>query len=657
MCGIFGLWNTQERPVDINALLRSVSSIRHRGPDDEGYLLANLSQRRVISCAGAESDNPSNLPGIDSQLGQPFDLFFGYRRLSILDLSPLGHQPMPSPDRQRWIVFNGEIYNYVELRQELRNLGHEFISTSDTEVLLAGYSQWGAAVLRKLVGMFAFAILDMKKRALFLARDFFGIKPLYYAFNGSRFAFASETKALISLGDVFPKINPSALYTYLRYGITDNGASTLWNEIRHLPAAHYLEIKLDDPSPTICPQRYWDIDMQTRRALSPSDAAEQLRALFLENVRLHLRSDVPVGAALSGGIDSSSIVMAMRRHQPNQEIHTFSYVADDKTLNEDQWMELVNRDAGTIQHRTRITPADLVADLDDFIYSLDEPFSSTSMYAQYSVFRLTKQAGIKVMLDGQGADESLGGYNYFFSARLVSMLRNRRWLEAIAFLRNNWSRPYFGGPKLFYRAGAWLVPEKFHGVARSLIGEDFMPEWLDANWFEKQGVQPTQVYLWDQSKDPFKKLLYQSVMETSLPMLLRYEDRNSMAHSVESRVPFLTPDLINFIFSLPEEHIVDIQGNTKSVFRRAMQGLVPEPILQRRDKIGFSTPEKDWLTELSPWVDQVLNRNTSQSIPALKMDKAREEWRNVSAGRRPFNFRVWRWINLIYWSERHSVEY
>lgn len=657
MCGIFGVWNTRERPVDISVLLRSVNSIRHRGPDDDGYLLASTSHGQAVSCSGPEGDSQSPLPRVDYQTDQPYDLFLGFRRLSILDLSPAGHQPMPSRDRQQWIIFNGEIYNYVELREELIKLGHEFTSTSDTEVLLAGYAQWGVGVLQKLAGMFAFAILDMKKRTLFLARDFFGIKPLYYTFNDSHFAFASEAKALVSMSDVSSKINPSALYTYLRYGITDNGDATLWNEIRHLPSAHYLEIRLDDPSPKVCPQRYWDIDSQTRRNPSFSDAAEQMRVLFLENIRLHLRSDVPVGAALSGGIDSSAIVMAMRRHQPGQEIHTFSYVADDQNLNEEQWMELVNRDARTMQHKTSIRPSELVADLDDFIYSLDEPFSSTSMYAQFRVFRLVQQAGIKVMLDGQGADESLGGYNYFFSARLVSMLRNHRWLEAVAFVQNNWSRPYFGGPKLIYRAGAWLVPERFHSAARNLIGEDFMPEWLGRDWFESRGVQPAQVYAWDQGKDPFRKLLYQSVMETSLPMLLRYEDRNSMAHSVESRVPFLTPDLINFIFSLPEEHIVDIQGNTKSVFRRAMQGLVPEPILRRRDKIGFSTPEKNWLTELSPWVDQVLNRNTSQSIPALKMDIVREEWRSVSAGRRPFNFRIWRWINLICWSERHSIEY
>jgi asparagine synthase (glutamine-hydrolysing) len=330
MCGIFGVWNTREQPVDIDLLLRSVNSIRHRGPDDEGYLLASISRRQAISCSGPGGESQFLLPRVDHQTDQPYDLFFGFRRLSILDLSPSGHQPMPSRDCQQWIIFNGEIYNYVELRQELIKLGHEFTSTSDTEVLLAGYAQWGVGVLQKLVGTFAFVVFDMKERTLFLARDFFGIKPLYYTFNGYRFAFASEAKALVSLGDVSPKINPSALYTYLRYGITDNGDATLWNEVRHLPSAHYLEIRLDDPSPKVCPQRYWDVDLQMRRNISFSDAAEQLRDLFLENLRLHLRSDVPVGAALSGGVDSSAIVMAMRHHQPTQEIHTFSYVADDK---------------------------------------------------------------------------------------------------------------------------------------------------------------------------------------------------------------------------------------------------------------------------------------------------------------------------------------
>jgi len=657
MCGIVGIFNIQKQPIDLKTLIKSTEAIHHRGPDDEGYLLVNSARGVVVPCGGDDTDPRLRLPRIENYFGQPFDFAFGFRRLSILDLSPSGHQPMASLDGRYWIIFNGEIYNYIELRAELMNLGYKFSSTSDTEVLLTGYIHWGDKMLPKLVGMFAFAILDLQMRKLFLARDFFGIKPLYYALNDHRFAFASEAKALIALGDVSRKVNPGALYMYLRYGLTDQDDRTLWNEIQHLPAAHYLEISLDSQKPFIHPTRYWQIDRKTRLTLSAPEAAEQLRYFFLENIRFHLRSDVPVGAALSGGIDSSSIVSAMRYHQGKQKIHTFSYIADDPTINEESWADIVSQYAKTIAHKTRINTTDLVSDLDEFIFSMDEPVSTTSMYAQFCVFRLAQEAGIKVMLDGQGADELLGGYSYFFSARLVSLIRRHRWKEAARFLKNTWHRPYFGGPRLVYRAGGWLLPENFHGLARRLIGEDLVPDWLNSNWFKKNGMPNQSVYIWDNSKDLFHTLLYQSVTQTSLPRLLRYEDRNSMAHSVESRVPFLTPSLVNFIFSLPEEYIIDMDGNTKAVFRQAMCDIVPTPVLQRRDKVGFATPERQWLDDLQAWVEDILNSQIAASIPALNRIKINEEWRKVLTQRKAFNFQIWRWINLIRWVERYQIEF
>jgi asparagine synthase (glutamine-hydrolysing) len=586
-----------------------------------------------------------------------FDLALGFRRLSILDLTPSGHHPMSSRDGRLWIVFNGEVYNYLELGEELAKLGHRFTSTSDTEVLLAGYKQWGMKMLPRLVGMFAFAILDLEERKLVLVRDFFGIKPLYYALNERRFAFASEAKALIALGDVSRKVDPDALYMYLRHGLTDNGEATLWSEIRHVPAAHFVEIPLDSPSPAVKPTRYWQINLAGRTSMPPSAAAEKLRALFLENIRLHLRSDVPVGAALSGGIDSSAIVAAMRYHQPQGVIHTFSYIADEPRMDEERWVDLVSQAAGTTAHKTPIAAADLMADLDDFLFQLDEPFSNTTMYAQFRVFRLAHRAGIKVMLDGQGADESLGGYNYFLSARLASMWRRRRWTEAFAFVRSNWNRTYFGGPRLIFRAGSWLLPEAYHGAARRLIGDELMPDWLNRTWFERRGVRPTPLFAVARDEDLFLTVVARSITTTSLPMLLRYEDRNSMAHSVESRVPFLTPNLVDFIVSLPEGHIVDIEGNTKSIFRRAMRGLVPSEVLERRDKVGFSTPELRWLNELRPWVEQVLGSEMAEAIPALNRAKLLDQWHGIAAGWKPFSFQLWRWINLIHWANRHQIEF
>jgi asparagine synthase (glutamine-hydrolysing) len=660
MCGILGLWHKDAKPIPLETFQKATTALRHRGPDDEGYLLVNQSRNKIIPCLGTDSDKRLNLPRIEKHFDQSFDFIFGFRRLSILDLSPSGHQPMSSMDGSCWIIFNGEIYNYLELREELKKLGHTFTSTSDTEVLLAGYLQWGSDLLPRLVGMFAFAIFDMRKRTLFLARDFFGIKPLYYTTTNNVFAFASEAKALLELDNTKRQINPDSLYMYLRYGLTDHGDNTFWNEIQHLPPAHYMEISLEAQSP---PQikRYWQIDMNTRLDISLSDATEQLRNLFLENIRIHLRSDVPVGAALSGGIDSSAIVGAMRHVQgQNLDLHSFSYIANDLNLSEEKWVDLAGEKSEAIVHKTRPQPTDLIEDLDHLIYTLDEPFGSTSIYAQYRVFRLAQENKIKVMLDGQGADEFLGGYNYFLSGYLVSLLRQYRLGASFQFLKNNWRRPYFGGSQLLLRAGAWVLPRRLHGLAQQISGNSLMPDWLNPHWFKEHNVKAYSLYAGDQrtkSKEVYRDLLYQSVVETSLPMLLRYEDRNSMAHSVESRVPFLTPSLVNFIFSLPEEYLINLEGTTKAIFRQSMRDIVPRPILDRKDKIGFSTPEHEWLVSLRPWVESIFESSIASSTPVLNLHEIKDEWGRMLAGQKQFNFRFWRWINLIRWSELYRAEY
>ena len=302
---------------------------------------------------------------------------------------------MGTPDGRYWIVLNGEIYNYVELREELRTLGHEFRSHSDTEVLLAAYQQWGREALTRLIGMFAFAILDVKTRRLFLARDFFGIKPLYYTLWQEGLAFASEIQPLLALPGVTHDVNVQRLYDYLCSGITDHGADTMFAHVCQLPAAHYMEVPLDNPQ-AARPIRYWDIDLTQRADLSFEDAAKRLRDLFVESVRMHLRSDVPVGAALSGGIDSSSIVSVMRLLEPKLEIHAFSYVADDDRISEERWVDIVGKEKQVKVHKIRPCPKDLVADLEALIGTQGEPFRSTSMYAQWRIFRPRKRLGSKL---------------------------------------------------------------------------------------------------------------------------------------------------------------------------------------------------------------------------------------------------------------------
>ncbi|MDJ0617907.1 MAG: asparagine synthase (glutamine-hydrolyzing) [Calothrix sp. MO_192.B10] len=638
MCGIAGILQFNRSGIDSQMLKNLSNSLYSRGPDDLGFLgWSGTSPVQV-------SRNPDDL--------QNCWLGLVHRRLSILDISEAGWQPMVTSDGRYAIVFNGEIYNYLELQRELKTLGYTFYSHSDTEVLLTAYAHWGTQVLNRLVGMFAFAILDTHTRHLFLARDFFGIKPLYYTDWQGGFAFASEIKSLLQLPGVNRQVNPQKLYDYLRFGVTDHGEETLFTKVRQLPPAHYLKFSLDSLQVTQ-PVRYWQVELNQPLEISFKAAAEKLQELFLENIRLHLRSDVPIGAALSGGIDSSSIVMAMRYLEPDVELHTFSYIADDPKVNEEHWVDIVSQAARTNLHKTQPLPTQLVEDLDYLINIQEQPFNSTSIYAQHQVFHLAQTAGIKVMLDGQGADEILGGYRIYLGARLATLIRQGHWHQVTQFLEQASRLPEMNRLRLLLVGGGFLLPDNFKGLARQLIGKEFAPSWLNSRWFAEREVMlslpPSR-----HKKEVLREQLYQS-LDNNLLSLLRYEDRNSMAFSIESRVPFLTPTLVNFMFSLPEEYIIAPDGTTKAVFRQAMRGIVPDSILDRRDKIGFATPEFNWLATLRPWVEEILH--SKQSIPALNMDQVNQDWQAVIQGLKPFDFRIWRWINLIKWAEKYAVKF
>jgi asparagine synthase (glutamine-hydrolysing) len=639
MCGIAGVVGKS------GGLSRDVAKglareVRHRGPDDQGFLVWGDGKGPRLS--------KEPLDALDGQV------VFAHQRLSIIDLSAAGWQPMGTSGGRYFIVFNGEIYNYVELRQELEKLGWAFRSQSDTEVLLHAYAQWGSNALNRLVGMFAFAVLDTVERSLFLARDFFGIKPLFYAHHDGTFVFASEIKALLKLPSFPREVNPGRVYEYLRFGGLDHGGETLFGQIRQLPAAHYLKVSLDRPI-EVRLVNYWKVDLHERTSLCLEDAAEKLRSLFLDSVRLHLRSDVPVGACLSGGIDSSSIVAAIRHLEPDVELHTFSYAADDPSVNEERWIDMAGHGTGAVVHKVRPTPEELVKDLDDLIAVQDEPFGSTSIYAQYRVFRLAKEAGIKVMLDGQGADELLGGYAPYLSTRLASLVAGGAWFEAMRFTSHARRLPHVRTGTLLFSAGGLLLPDSMRPWARRLIKQELTPPWLNERWFiehEVKFVEPSR----PRGKEMLRRHLWES-LEFGLRSLLRYEDRNSMAHSIESRVPFLTPQVAQFIYSLPQEYIVDRNGVSKAIFRRAMRGLVPDMILERQDKIGFATPEQRWLTTLKPWVETVLDSDAARCVPALNHKALATEWRDMLGGQRPFDWRVWRWINLIRWAELRRAEF
>ena len=639
MCGIAGLVLPFPGRVD-GKLLRAVSDdLEHRGPDDAGFLM--LDKKQVSLQRQAAEEIVANVVLV-------------HRRLSIIDLSEAGWQPMHTRDGRYYAIFNGEIYNYVELRDELSSLGHRFRSGSDTEVLLEAYAHWGAEALGRLTGMFAVAILDVEAQRLFLARDFFGIKPLYYARWRDGFAFASEINTLLRLPGVGRRAHPQRLYDYLRFGVTDHGGDTLFADIKQVPAAHYLEIGLQTSS-FAGPRRYWDVDLNRRVELSFDHAAQRLRELFLDSIRLHLRSDVPVGAALSGGIDSSAIVSAMRSLDASLPIHAFSYVAEDPAVSEERWVDMVAASSRLIVHKVKPRAEELLSELKLLVTSQAECFASTSIYAQRRVFQRAREMGIKVMLDGQGADEIFGGYQNYSAARLGSFLRRGRYAEAMRFLSNASKLHGSRSWAVWIRALDFIVPPSLQAPLRRVAGEELMPSWLNSKWFEDRDVKSRSLNYQD-AEDVLRQSLYQSLNETSLPALLRYEDRNSMASSIESRVPFLTPALVSFVLALPEEYIIAADGTTKAIFRKAMRGLVPDPILQRTDKIGFVTPEMQWLLRLRPWVERLLTSSSAMQLPALNVKAIQREWNRVVSRRGGFNPRIWRWLNMILWVETFGVE-
>lgn len=676
MCGIFGIIRYDGKPVDVELLRRSTNALRHRGPDDEGYLLANSATGRVTPCGGVDTDKRLRLPSISPVEKTDVNLAFGFRRLSILDLSTAGHQPMASADASCWIVFNGEIYNYLELRSELKGFGHTFKSGTDTEVLLAAYQQWGSRCVERFVGMWAFAIWDKRAQTIFLSRDPFGIKPLYYTCKDNFFAFASEIKALLHLNEISRRINPGCLYFYLNSGLTDHEQDTFFLDVKQIAPAHFLTVKTQIPN-ELDSRRYWRINLDQKTTISLPEAANHLREIFLANVGLHLRSDVPVGSALSGGIDSSSIVCSMRYLEgANIDVHTFSFLADDPAIDEERWVDIVGTASDAKLHKVRIQQEELVADLDRLIYSHDIPFGSTSIYAQHRVFRLAHEAGIKVMMDGQGADEYLAGYVIYRPSRLASLIRHKSYWQAIKFWRAISNAPEGFGLQYLTEAFLKTTKAKRDGWIWSLARKVYsinprnpgrllglspgkypaLPTTVNERWFETQGITPTYAAV-NQGDDLLRAHLLQTITETSLPALLRVEDRNSMAFSIESRVPFLTSEIVSFVLSLPEEYIISPDATSKNVFRIAMRGIVPDAILDRKDKIGFQTPEKIWFTTLRPWVESVLQSDAASQIPALNQAGMQEHLRLVLAGKLRFDWQIWRWLNLIRWTEQFNVRY
>ncbi len=624
MCGIAGWIGPRFSVERLAAVRRAMDALAHRGPDDAGLLVVGAGGAAYLDAGGGRT---TPLPATGREPAGA--AIVGHRRLAIIDRSADARQPMVTPDGRFVLVLNGEIYNYVELREELAAGGYRFRSASDTEVLLAAFARWGAACLDRLIGMFAFVVVDLAAGTAFLARDAFGMKPLYYAACADGLAFASEIGPLLELAASARRLDPGPLLDYLDRNVSDHGDRTLVAEVRQLPAAHHASVPLARPVPAE-PVRWWAPSLETTNDLSMTEAASELRDRFLEGLRLHLRSDVRVGTLLSGGLDSSAIVMAMRAlGGPSLDIHTFSYLPGPGAISEQRWIDDVNRAAQAVAHPVRLEPADWARDADLLAAVQELPFGSPAVYAQFRLFGDARASGVGVVLDGQGADELMGGYRSMWVDRLVSLIRAGRWREAGRFWRRAGRLRFPGdpGPARLARSvltrvgpGPW-VQQWWRRRPRR-------PGPLRWEWFRRRGIERLPVRT---GKGPLalREALWHAVSGGSLPGLLRFEDRGSMAHAVEARLPFLTRGLAEFALSLPEEYLVAEDGTGKAVFREAMRGLVPSSVLDRRDKVGFAVPLGTWLPQL-PGIAASLE--AAAAFPFLDGNVVRGLARRVRAG-------------------------
>ncbi len=570
MCGIAGILSQNPNRISKESLVKMTNSIIHRGPDGSGHWISE-----------------------SGKIG------FGHRRLSILDLTDCGAQPMHYLDRYT-LTFNGEIYNYLELKEILIKNGYQFRSHSDTEVLLALFDFKREKCLQDLDGMFAFAIYDNQTEEVFCARDRFGEKPFFYTEFEGAFLFGSEMKEFWAAG-VKKSPDPEMIFNYLHFDLLDNHADlgqTFFQGVRKLAPGHYLIWKGGEYRI----RKYWQINpLDHTQPINLKDAQIKFRELFFQSINRRLRSDVLVGSSLSGGIDSSLVVCVidqLLRDHPESIQNTFSARFKNFHKDEGYFIEKVKEQTRITSHEVYSEIDELDGVLDKICYHQEEPFGSASILVQYQVYELAKQKGVTVLLDGQGADEILAGYHPYFTTffnetKKSSSSKFEREFSAYQELHQEnvinakISKPGLKQamatrfPSLANKLGRKVVNLKMKNSA--LMADDFFGE------FRKKAHNDFNFDLGNLNSH-----LYFSTFEVGLPTLLRYADRNSMAHSREVRLPFLSHDLVEFVFSLPSEFKIH-NGWTKYLMREAFQDILPEEIAWRKDKIGFEPPQKSWM--------------------------------------------------------------
>lgn len=633
MCGIFA-------SIGIEPDRLCIDIVSHRGPDGTGWLV------------------------LETPKGP---LSFGHRRLAIIDLSDAGNQPMWSGDKRHSLVFNGEIYNYIELRAELISLGHRFGTDTDSEVLIAACAQWGEAALHRLKGMFSFVLWDDRERKIFAARDRFGIKPLYWVQTSQGVAFASEIKQLLEIKGVSRRMNLRRVHDFLSSGISDHTSETMFADVRQIRGGECVTIDLARwrPGQDVVARRWYNVLKPGTLEVKESEAAERFHALLTESVRMHLRSDVPVGSCLSGGLDSSSIVCIMdrllRTTNSSARINTISACYEEKAVDERPFIEEIVNSAGCDAQYVYPAFRDAFDYAEKITWHQDEPYGSTSIFAQWCVFKEANRIGVKVMLDGQGADEQLAGYHGSFHYYLADLIRQGRWFSVAKTLME---RRQFHDLAITQQIRSLTIPvvsRALKAVAPAATAQHIArPNWLNSAAFKSlrggRAAFDTALRALDLGPvDDLGQLCVSMLHGSNLPMLLHWEDRNSMAHGIEARVPFLDHELVEFSIALGNQHKI-VHGDTKRVLRRAMHGILPPKVENRRDKLGFATPEQQWFRgPLRPLVEAGVEDTLRRYPDLLNAEETRRFVRESLVGLRPIDFTLWRIVNIGIWGRVFNV--
>jgi asparagine synthase (glutamine-hydrolysing) len=575
MCGIAGIItfeNCTQRLPNTDLVQKMCSALIHRGPDDEGYY----------------SDTNVHL---------------GMTRLAILDLRK-GLYPLKNEDGTLLLFYNGEIYNFGELRSQLNSSGHKFNSATDGEVIVHAYEEWGPDCVKRFNGMWAFALWDANKERLFLSRDHFGIKPLYYAVSENFLCYASEIRALLSVPGIKTEPNEKLIYDFLVDGRVDHTEETFFTGIFRIMPAHYATLTL---SGSLEKKRYWSMDSITQgdAATTLVEASEKVRKLFIDAVRLRLISDVPVGTCLSGGLDSSSIVATIARLKNEEKksigkkLQTFSACYPDDPIDESRFANLVTKISNAEPNIVYPGTTELWSEIPELIRTQEEPFVSSSIYAQWKIMQTARSHRVTVLLDGQGSDEVMAGYIEYFKPYITDLFRRRKVMTALREATRSLDLTF----PLFLRS--LRIVRGIDSTIGPYLNEEF------ASVFRSRRSDHRMSRILDPDLTP-SKLLNDDTTCFILPGLLRYEDKNSMHFSIETRLPFLDPRLVEYVASLPM--CFKIRGGwTKRVFRDAMQGILPKEIRRRRSKIGFETPQQSWLLELSDKIDNLLSSEVKSS--------------------------------------------